>query len=107
VSGGRLVLFTRGLGVARCLSAVGLVALLVTAPYIPGYVFGITVPVALATAVIILDVLNGGSWLARLLKHGRSAQDGSAGLYLGTFRLHEFGALKLRANAPYLPYAWA
>ena len=113
VSGSRLVLFTRGLGAARCVSAVGLVALLVTAPHVPGYVFGITMPVALATALIILDVLNGGSWIARVLETRELGRIGriSYGLYLWHFPVfYELGALKGPGeHAPYVHtlLAWA
>jgi peptidoglycan/LPS O-acetylase OafA/YrhL len=113
VSGGRLARFSRGLAAAGRASAVALVALLAVAPQVPAYTFGITVPVALSTAVIVLDVLDGRSWLARVLETRALVGIGriSYGLYLWHFPVFsKLGALRLPGeHAPYerTALAWA
>lgn len=89
--------FPRALAAAGPLAAVGLAGLLVAAPLTPYYAYGISALGALATAVIILDALTGGSRLTRLLETSWLARVGqiSYGLYLWHFPVFvQFGTLK-------------
>jgi peptidoglycan/LPS O-acetylase OafA/YrhL len=92
-----------------------LVSLLVATPLVPYYAHGVTMAVAVATAVVILDVLAEMSWLRRLLGLRWLAATGriSYGLYLWHFPVFLYwGALKLfsgeaPASLQVLVLAWA
>ncbi len=97
------------------LAGAALVSLLVATPLVPYYAHGVTMAVAVATAVVILDVLAETSWLRRLLGLRWLAATGriSYGLYLWHFPVFLYwGALKLfsgeaPASLQVLVLAWA
>ena len=93
---------SRGAGlphpVAGLIAATGLGGLLLTAAYNPSYVYGGTGLTAIATVTVILAIVRGSSFLARLLGMQWLVWVGriSYGLYLWHFPIFsQFGVLKL------------
>ena len=85
-----------GSSVPAIIAATGLGGLLLTAAF-PSYAYGASALAAIATAVIILDIVRPGSSLARLLEAQWLAWVGriSYGLYLWHFPIFsQFGVLK-------------
>jgi len=83
--------------VPAIIAATGLGGLLLTAAYIPSYAYGASALAAIATVVIILDIVRPGSSLARLLEAQWLVWVGriSYGLYLWHFPMFsQFGVLK-------------
>ena len=85
-----------GSSVPAIIAATGLGGLLLTAAYIPSYAYGASALAAIATVVIILDIVRPGSSLARLLEAQWLVWVGriSYGLYLWHFPMFsQFGVL--------------
>jgi peptidoglycan/LPS O-acetylase OafA/YrhL len=90
--------------VAATVSLAGLIGLLLAAQEVPGYVYGVSALVACTTAVIIVDVMMPGSYVARPLETWGLAGVGriSYGLYLWHYPVFfYFGALTFFGGTPW------